>query len=497
MATLASKPRLRMAPAPSGFLHLGNVRTFLFDYLYARGQGGDLVLRIEDTDADRSSPEAEAYIIDSLTWLGIRWDEGPDVGGPRGPYRQSEREASHRRASQALLETGHAYECYCTPEELEGERREQQARGEAPRYSRRCYRLSSDEIQALRAEGRVPAIRFHVPERTDITWQDLVYGPINFKSDDIGDFIILRPNGAPIYNLANVVDDHDMEVTVGLRSQSHLSNTPRQIMLYNALDWPVPDFAHVPDVNDLQGRKMGKRYGAKAVIDYREEGYLPQAVVNYLALLGWSSQIDQEFLSMDDLIAQFSLDRVQKSNAAFDPARLEWFNAQYIRRLDIDDLIQAALPFLERSGLVSETGLDQVEVERLRQILPQVQERVRTLAEIPSMTDFFYRDEITLDPEEFKIKQRDHDQIAAALESTRVVLAQIDDWSIENIKACLYRHAETIGWKAGDLFMALRVAETGRRVTPPLIESMCILGKEASLRRIHQAIEVLRAKELV
>jgi nondiscriminating glutamyl-tRNA synthetase len=351
MAT--DRPRLRMAPAPSGFLHLGNVRTFLFDYLYARGHSGTLVLRIEDTDADRSTSEAEAYISDALHWLGIDWDEGPDVDGEYGPYRQSERQESHRATALHLVSTGHAYECFCTPEELNAERAEQQARGQAPRYSGRCFRLSTVEKSAFRAEGRVPAIRFHVPEGETVAWDDLVYEHVSFQSDDLGDFIILRPNGAPIYNLANVVDDHGMRITVGLRSQSHLSNTPRQILMYRALGWDPPQFAHVPDVNDLQGRKMGKRYGAKGVTDYRNEGYLPEAVVNYMALLGWSSPSEEEFLSMEDLCRQFTFDRVQRSNAAFDPERLEWFNAQYIRKLPVPVLLDRAEPFLEAAGLLS------------------------------------------------------------------------------------------------------------------------------------------------
>lgn len=347
------RPRLRMAPAPSGFLHIGNVRTFLFDYLYAQRYEADLVLRIEDTDAERSTPQAEAYIIDCLHWLGIEWQEGPDIGGQYGPYRQSEREDSHSATALSLLASGHAYECFCTPQELEQERKGQEAQGQAPRYSGRCCRLSEPEKEAFRDEGRIASIRFHAPSSREVAWQDLVYERVAFESDDIGDFIILRSNGTATYNLANVADDHNMRISVGLRSQSHLSNSPRQIMLYEALEWPIPDFAHVPDVLDMQGRKMGKRLGAKGVTEYRDEGYLPEALVNYMALLGWSSPSHEEFLSTDDLRREFSLDRVQKSNAAFDPARLEWFNAQYIRGLPVEDLIDRAAPFLEKAGLIS------------------------------------------------------------------------------------------------------------------------------------------------
>jgi nondiscriminating glutamyl-tRNA synthetase len=482
-------PRLRMAPAPSGFLHLGNVRTFLFDYLYARGKDGKLVLRIEDTDASRSTAEAEAAIFESLHWLGIDWDEGPDVGGPHAPYRQSEREESHRQAAHALLANGHAYECFCTEAELAAERTEQRARGQAPRYSRRCLRLSEVERQAFRAEGRVPAIRFHMPEDREIAWDDLVYGRISFQSDDIGDFIILRANGTPIYNLANVVDDHGMEITVGLRSQSHLSNTPRQIALYEALGWTAPDFAHVPDVNDLQGRKLGKRYGAKSVAEYRAGGYLPEAIINYIALLGWSSPTDEEFLSMDDLRRQFSFDRVQRSNAAFDPDRLEWFNAQSLRRMLPDELARRALPFLRDAGLIG--AAEPAEGPELGAIMPLVAERVRTLGEIPPMVEFFFREPSGLDVDSFLVKGHTTEQVGSALAATRQALATLQHWTSAAIVDSVTEVAEHIGWKRGDLFMALRIAITGRKVSPPLTESMEMLGRETTLRRVDSAIDIL------
>lgn len=484
-------PRLRMAPSPSGFLHLGNVRTFLFDYLYARGHNGDLILRVEDTDADRSTDEAEQYLSDALRWLGIRWSEGPDVGGPHAPYRQSQRTALHREAANHLLLSGAAYECFCTESDLKQERLEQQARREAPRYSGRCYGISSFQREALIEEGRVPAIRFRVPLSQQLGWDDLVYGYTEFLSDDIGDFVILRANRSPIYNLANVVDDHDMKVTIALRGQSHLSNTPRQMMLYRALGWPVPAFAHVPDVLDLQGRKMGKRFGAKGISEYRDEGYLSAAIVNYVAFLGWSSPSDEEFLSIEELSRQFSFDRVQRSNAAFDPARLEWFNSQYIRRMNIADLCRASAPFVEKYGLTDGYVSPEKATIQLERILPLIRERVRTLAEIPPMIAFFFTQDIQTPTSLFEIGGYSRRQIAAALRHACQALAGAQVWSSDAILDTVTDVAKQIGWKRGDLFMAMRIALTGRTVSPPLPESMEILERPTSVFRMEAAIATL------
>ena len=479
-----------MAPSPTGFLHLGNARTFLFDYLYAKSQGGTLVLRVEDTDAERSTTEAEEYLVDALHWLGIQWDEGPDIGGPYPPYRQSDR-TGYREQADRLLTSGVAYECFCTDEELERERIEQQERGEAPRYSQRCYRLTEQERAEFRAAGRQASVRFHVPADQTIAWNDGVYERTEFNSSDIGDFVILRRDGSPIYNFANVVDDHAMNISTIIRSQSHISNTPRQIMLYEALGWPLPDFAHVPDVLDRDKAKLSKRRGAKGVTDYRDEGYLPEAVVNYLALLGWSSPTDQEILSFEDLFQQFSFDRVQRSNAALDPARLEWFNSQYMRLLPSEEISERALPFLVRAGLLPTDDVTPDQRTLLRRIIPLVQERVRTLAEIPGMVDFFFRDTIDVDPSLLQVKNRSPEDVAQALQKAQEALEQLEPWTSNEILAAVTSEAERLGWKRGDLLMAVRAAETGRKVTPPLTESMEILGRERSIQRLSAARELL------
>jgi len=480
-----------MAPSPTGFLHLGNARTFLFDFLYARHQGATLVLRVEDTDAERSTPEAEAYLVDALHWLGITWDEGPDIGGPHGPYRQSER-SGYAAAAEVLLEKGRAYRCFCTDEELEAERRGQQERGEAPRYSRRCLHLSKEQVASFVAEGRRPSVRFLVPAGLRIMWIDAVYGETVFESDDLGDFVILRRDGLPIYNFANVVDDHAMEITVIIRSQSHLSNTPRQIMLYDALAWQAPTFAHVPDVLDAGKGKLSKRRGARGVTEYRDEGYLPQAVVNYLALLGWSPPSEEEFLSLDQLRRLFSFDRVQKSNAALDETRLEWFNAEYIRRISIEELIRASLPFLQEAGLVGSDPSTE-DLEMLRRILPLIQTRVRTLKEIPGMIDFFFRDRIEAEPADLVPRQRSREEAAQALQALSAELSQTEPWTSESIAAAVDRVATLLGWKRGETFMLLRVVETGRTVTPPLTESMEVLGKDAAVQRVNDQLGGMKA----
>ena len=337
----------------------------------------------------------------------------------------------------------------------------------------------------------MPSIRFYVPPGRELVWEDLVYGFTSFQSNDLGDFVIRRANGSPIYNFANVVDDHDMEISVALRGQSHLTNTPRQMLLYEALGWAAPQFAHVPDVLDSQGRKMGKRFGAKGVTEYRDDGYLPEAVVNYLALLGWSSPSDDEFLSMDELAKQFSFDRVQRSNATFDPDRLEWFNAQYIRRMPIEQFVDAVTPFLHREGLHM-PGTSSDERERLRLILPLVHERVRTLAQVPPLLTFFYSEISDLDASSFRVKQHSANEIGAALNRITDSLSGLTSWTADEILAAATGSAESMQWKRGDLLMAMRVAITGREVTPPLTESMELLGKPVSLDRLRKASTLLQ-----
>jgi nondiscriminating glutamyl-tRNA synthetase len=325
-----SAVRVRFAPAPTGSLHVGGARTALFNYLFARRNGGALVLRSEDTDAARSSPESEHVIQEDLRWLGIEWDEGPDMGGPFGPYRQTERRDRYGLAAARLLEIEAAYLCYCTPEELDAQRVAAEAKGEAPRYSGKCRTLTRAQQTEHEAAGRKPAIRYRMPER-DIYVEDIIRGSVHFPAGTIGDFVIIKSDGIAAYNFAVVVDDTEMEISHVLRGDEHLPNTPRQVALYEALEFPLPLFAHVSMILAPDHQKLSKRHGATAVAEYRDQGFLPEALVNYLALLGWSPGDDREFFRIEELGKEFSLDRVSKSPAVFDHAKLRWFNAHYIR----------------------------------------------------------------------------------------------------------------------------------------------------------------------
>jgi len=342
--------RVRFAPSPTGPLHIGGARSALFNYLLARRNKGKFILRIEDTDLERSSRESERNILDSLKWLGIDWDEGPDVGGPYGPYRQTERLEKYREFAERLLQAGQAYYCYCTEEEIEARRQEFISRGELPRYNGRCSNLTEEERQEFIKQGRKPAVRFRVPHDQEIVINDLVRGQVTFESNGIGDFVIVKSDGIPTYNFAVVVDDYLMKISHVIRAEEHLSNTPRQVLLYRALGLPEPQFAHISLILGEDRSKMSKRHGATSVIQYQELGYLPEALVNFLALLGWSPEGEEEILSKEDLIMKFSLDRVAKNPAVFDQEKLYWLNGMYIRQSSMERLLGLALPLLQKAG---------------------------------------------------------------------------------------------------------------------------------------------------
>ena len=357
--------RVRFAPSPTGPFHIGGARSALFNFLFARKYGGKVILRIEDTDRERSSRGSEQDIMNSMGWLGITWDEGPDVGGEFGPYRQMERLSIYEKYVQQLFDKGYAYYCYCTEEELEALRQEQMAKGEMVRYTGRCRDLTEEERKAFEAEGRKAVVRFRVPEEEIIKINDLVRGEVSFESSGIGDFIIVKSDGVPTYNFAVVVDDHEMGITHVIRAEEHLSNTPRQVLIYNALGIPLPEFAHISLILGKDHSKMSKRHGATSINQYMELGYLPEALVNFLALLGWAPEGEEEVLSMEELIAGFSLDRVSKSPAVFDLEKLQWLNGLYIRSSDIERITRMALPYYQKAGYASENP-DAEEYEKLK-----------------------------------------------------------------------------------------------------------------------------------
>jgi len=492
--------RVRIAPSPTGPLHFGTARTALFNFLFARHTGGTFILRLEDTDQARSTEAHELDIIDGLHWLGIRWDEGPAVGdeperGDYGPYRQMQRMARYTEAAARLLAEDKAYHCYCSPEELDAERRRQEAAHQASRYNGRCANLSKAERAVFEAEGRKPVLRFRIPPDRKIAFDDIVRGHVEIDTSALGgDLVIVRSDGAPVFHFTVAVDDAAMAISHVIRGEDHLSNTPKHILLFEAMGAEIPQFGHLPLILNADRTKMSKRKSQTAVAAYRAQGFIPEGFVNYLALLGWSTGTEEEVISQADLVEKFDLSKVNSSGAIFDRERLEWLNGQWIRRLSADDLIERLRPFMEielAAGRIDWLPSD----AEMRALLPVVQERLPTLAAVGDLIGFlFIRD---LDPDTALIvpKRWDTATTTTALAAARETIAETGKatWDAHEIEAPLRRLVEDRGWKAGDLFMAIRVAVTGRTATPPLFDTMVALGYERTLARLDRAIEKLEA----
>jgi glutamyl-tRNA synthetase len=495
-----SNVRVRIAPSPTGQLHLGTARTALFNYLFARHLGGTFILRLEDTDQARSTVEFERDIIDGLHWLEMEWDEGPGVGdeperGSYGPYRQMERLDRYGEAASRLLAQDKAFYCYCSPAELDAERKRQEAAGEQPRYNGRCARLSAAERAAFEAEGRRPVIRFRIPPDRTIAFDDIVRGHVEINTDVLGgDLVIVRADGTPLYHFTVCVDDAAMEISHVIRGEDHLSNTPKHILLFEALGSAVPQFAHLPLILNKDRTKMSKRKSQTAVSDYRAQGFIPEAFVNYLAFLGWNTGTEEEVLSIDELIERFDLEKVNRAGAIFDRERLEWLNGQWIRRLAPDDLVERLRPFLRRE--LEDGRIDWMPSDgEIKALLPVVQERLPVLSAVGELVSYLFVNELKLDPALLIGKRWDAATTATALEAARQVIADVGpvSWESEEIEPPLRRLVEERGWKAGDLFMAIRVAITGRTATPPLFDVMVALGYDRTLARLDGAIELLEA----
>ena len=491
--------RVRIAPSPTGPLHIGTARTALYNFLHARHVGGTFILRLEDTDQARSTVEFEKDILDGLHWLGLDWDEGPEVAGepargPHAPYRQMERLPSYEAAAQRLLSLDLAYPCFCTPGELEADRKAQEAAKQPPRYVGRCARLTVEERLAREAEGRRGALRFRVGEGT-VAFDDVIRGRVEIDVANLGgDFVIVRADGTPLYHFTVVVDDAAMEVTDVIRGEDHLSNTPKHILLFRALGHDVPRFAHLPLILNPDRTKMSKRKSQTAIDEYIAQGFIKEALVNYLALLGWSTGTEEEILSLDELIERFDITDVHKGGAVFDRERLEWLNGQWIRRLDPDDLIDRLRPFIEAemvAGRIDRLPTD----EELRALLPVIQERLPTLGAVGDLVGFLWVRDVDVDPETLVPKRWDASTTREGLAAARQTIDAVGDVSFEadELEPPLRALAEERGWKAGDLFMAIRVAVTGRTATPPLFDTLVALGRERVLARIDRALEVLPA----
>jgi glutamyl-tRNA synthetase len=492
--TSAPPIRVRMAPSPTGPLHIGTARTSLYNYLFARHVGGTYVLRIEYTDLARGTVENEQDIIDNLHWLGITWDEGPQVArgddiGPFAPYRQSQRMDLYAAEADRLLESGAAYHCWCTPEELEAVRHEQEARKEPPRYNGRCLRLTDTDRAQFTAEGRRPAIRLKVPPEV-IRFDDLIRGEVEFDNGLLGDFVIVRASGVPLYHFVVVIDDEKMGITHVIRGEDHLSNTPKHIALIQALGYREPRFGHIPLILNADRSKMSKRKSQTAISSYREQGYLPEALVNFLAFLGWSPGTEEEIFSLDELSQRFDLAHVHKAGAVFDADRLDYLNGVYIRSLTDEQLALRLRPFLP----------DTLDDDAVHRVTPLVKERLVRLADAAELTAFLVETDAQVaamvDIQALLPKGRSAADAARALAAARDLLAQLadGDFAADVLEARCPAAAEEIGWKAGDFFRPLRVALTGRSVSPPLFGSMELLGRDRVLARIDAALGKVSAE---
>lgn len=484
----AKKVKVRFAPSPTGDLHVGNIRTALFDWAYARHTGGTFLFRIEDTDTTRVTDEYIQAAIDTLKWLGLNWDEGPEVGGDNGPYLQSQRLDIYAKWAQTFLDNKDAYHCYCSPDELEAVREAQRKANVAPGYHGHCRDLTAEQIAAYKSEGRGAVIRMRMPEGTT-TFVDEIRGEVTFDHAFVPDFVLVRADGSPLYTLAVAVDDVLMKVTHVLRGEDLLSSTPRQIRVYQAMDVKIEDypvFAHLPFVMGQDNAKLSKRNGEVSIAWYRQAGYLPEAICNYLALLGWSPGEDRENITMAELCELFTVEKVHSSPARFDMKKLEAINGDKIRALTIDEFLTWSLPFLKDAGII--TGSDS-EIALVKSALPIIQERIVTLSEVPAMLAFLFTKDFSVDEASRpKIADADSKKILKRALSDLTPLASWDHASIEvALRASLI---EEMGLKPRIAFTALRIAATGSTISPPLFESMELLGKEVCLERIAGAISL-------
>jgi len=480
---MTSEVRVRFAPAPTGLLHIGNARTALFNFLFAKRNQGRFILRIEDTDLERSNDTSIARILEDLEWLGISWDEGPDRDGPVGPYRQSQRMALYCELADRLSQEGKSYKCFCSEERLEALRKEQLSKGKMPRYDGHCRSLSSEEIAKMEASGLHPVLRFHVG-RGQILFDDLIHGKMNFDSAGIGDFIIVRSDGMASYNFACVIDDHSMRITHVIRGEDHLSNTPRQLLLYQALSWHPPLFAHHPLILGPDRSPLSKRHGATAVSQYREEGFLPEALENYLILLGWTPPSGQEMLSLQRMAEEFLIKDVSKSAPVFDRKKLEWLNSVYIREKEEGPLSEILIPYLQKAGIKT----DQLDRQWLKQVLGVLKENIVVLSQVEEYLGVFFDEKFVFEEEAKTLLQE-----AANRETLRFVLGVVEVWpesTSDEQTSLLSQLEKKTGRKGKSLYAPLRAAVTGKTRGPELVRTLPLLGKERIVRRLKMALEI-------
>jgi glutamyl-tRNA synthetase len=481
-------PRVRFAPSPTGYLHVGGARTALFNWLYARHNGGTFVLRIEDTDVERSSWEMVAGILDGMRWLGLDWDEGPEVGGSHGPYFQSERLDRYRAMANGLVADGHAYYCYCSPDELKARREAAKEAGASEQYDRTCASLPADEVARREAAGQARAIRFRMPSGVT-AYDDVVHGRIEFDNSVIEDFVVLRSDSYPTYHLSVVADDIDMGITDVVRGDDHISNTPKQVLLYQAFGAPVPRFAHVPLILGPDKRRLSKRHGATSVIEYKRQGYLAEAMVNFLAMLGWSPGNDREIFTKDELVQAFTLEGISSSNAVFNPEKLDWFNGEHIMRMPSAEVAARIEPILREAGLWRDEYSGAAS-EWLGRVIDLLKPRARKLEDLVERGGAFFQDRVEYDPAAAK-KHLSSEGLAARMKVLRDALAACDAFDPATTEAVLRRVASEQGIGAGPLIHATRVAVTGAAVSPGIFDVLAVLGKERTLARLDRLQQFL------
>ena len=478
-----SPVRVRFAPAPTGLLHIGNARTALFNYIFAKHYQGTFILRIEDTDVERSTDASMDRILEDLQWLGIFWEEGPESNAAYGPYRQSQRLPLYRDYTERLVREGKVYKCFCSNERLEALRKEQLSKGKMPRYDGRCRSLSEEEIKEMESAGHRPVLRFRVG-RGSIVFEDIVHGRMNFDAEGIGDFIIIRSDGMAAYNFACVIDDHLMEVSHVIRGEDHLSNTPRQIMIYEALKWRPPIFAHHPLILGPDRSPLSKRHGATAVSQYREEGFLPEALLNYLVLLGWTSPSGEELLSLETIVEEFSLTALSKSAPIFNRKKLEWLNSLYIRKKEEGRLSDLLLPYLKKAGL----PIQQADPNRLTQISGVLKENLVILSQIEEYLGIFFDEKFSFDDgaRTILLDSRNRETLHIVLD----VLEVFAEITLDTVPSLLSQLGEKTGRRGKDLYAPLRAGITGKTKGPQLVRTLPLLGKERIIRRLRMALEL-------
>lgn len=479
--------RVRFAPSPTGHIHVGNVRTALFNYLFAKHNNGKFILRIEDTDLERSTKESENLIYEDLQWLGLDWDEGPIKGGDYGPYRQTERFDIYKKYVDKLLEGGKAYKCFCSKEELEEMKERALKEGKPPRYNGKCRSLTENQIEELEKKGVKPSIRFKV-EDEDVVVNDLIKGEITFNTDAFGDFIIVRPDGTPVYNFVVVIDDALMRITHVIRGDDHLSNTPKQVLIYKALGFDIPYFAHIPMILGPDHSKLSKRHGDTSVNQFREKGYLPEALFNYLALLSWSHPEEKEILSKDELIKSFTLDRVSKSAAVFDFEKLKWMNGIYTRNKDIKELTKLCIPFLLKSGLIDEDFIN-TSFNRLANMVESIRDNLEVLSDVTKYIEVYFKMETDFDDATKEILS--YETTKPVLEAFKKNLENLEILDVDNYKSIIKAVQKETGAKGKKLFMAIRVGVSGKTKGPELDKLVINLGKDEVINRINKILDML------